>query len=145
MGIRNCARCGRIFNSVTGRPICEVCRKELEEMYQKVKTFIKENPNHNIKEVSEECEVPEWQIKQWVREERLQFSRESKALLCERCGQPITTGRFCNSCKTDMANAINDAMKPASEEKQEAASEAIRRARLEKEQGMRFLKNKPIQ
>ena len=44
-----------------------------------------------------------------------------------------------------MANAINDAMKPASEEKQEAASEAIRRARLEKEQGMRFLKNKPIQ
>ena len=114
-------------------------------MYQKVKTFIKENPNHNIKEVSEECEVPEGQIKQWVREERLQFSRESKALLCERCGKPITTGRFCNSCKTEMANAINDAMKPASEEKQEAASEAIRRARLEKEQGMRFLKNKPIQ
>ena len=43
MGVRNCSRCGKIFNYAAGQPICENCRKELEVMFQKVKVFIKDS------------------------------------------------------------------------------------------------------
>ena len=39
----------------------------------------------------------------WLREDRLQLSDEAVdlELTCERCGKPITSGRFCPECKED--------------------------------------------
>ncbi len=107
MGVRNCGRCGRIFNYVAGRPICEVCRKELENQFQEVKAFIRENPDKGLREVSEECNVSEKQIKQWVREERLQFAKGSGVLSCDSCGAPIHVGRFCDNCKAKLTGNLN--------------------------------------
>ena len=107
MGFNNCARCGKIFNYVSGRPICEACKKELEKQFQEVKAFIRENPNKGLREVSEECDVSEKQIKQWVREERLQFAKGSGVLTCDSCGKPIHVGRFCDSCKEKLTGNLN--------------------------------------
>ena len=140
MGVRNCSRCGKIFNYVVGQPICESCRKELEQEFQKVKDYIKENPGQGVKEVAEACEVPENQIKQWVREERLEFSKGSGALNCEQCGEPIATGRFCEKCKASMANNLNASVKPNIEAKRQAAIDAAAKE-LKNKGGMRFIKN----
>lgn len=140
MGVRNCSRCGKIFNYAAGQPICENCRKELEVMFQKVKDFIKENPNKGIKEVAEECEVPENQIKQWVREERLEFSKGAGVLACEKCGEAISTGRFCEKCKAEMSGNLNASVQPAMDARRKAALEAANAA-VKKQGGMRFIKN----
>ena len=58
--------------------------------------------------VSEEMDVPIQQIKKWVREERLAFSKDSGITIsCEKCGKPILTGRFCKECKNSMRDDLS--------------------------------------
>ena len=72
MNVRNCKKCGRIFNYVSGMPICMQCKEKLEEKFQEVKKYIQENRHASIPQVSEACEVSTNQIQQWLREERLE-------------------------------------------------------------------------
>ena len=109
MNLRNCASCGKMFNYVTGQPICDPCKKAIEEDFQKVKQYIEDNPTASLKMISEENQVSTKQIQQWIREERLMFSSDSPIqLLCEKCGAKIQTGRFCAKCRSTMANNLTD-------------------------------------
>ena len=102
MDVRNCKNCGKLFQYV-GKPLCPACNKKLEDKFFEVRDYIYENPTANMSQVSEEMEVPIQQIKKWVREERLAFSKDSGITIsCEKCGKPILTGRFCNECKKKM-------------------------------------------
>lgn len=116
MEVMNCSRCKRLFNWVTGEKICANCKKELEEKFQEVKQFIKDNPGNNINQVSEACEVPVKQIKKWVREERLTFTDDSLVgLTCERCGAMIHSGKFCAQCAGSLENSLNGLYRAAHE------------------------------
>lgn len=107
MNVRNCKRCGRLFNYVTGVPLCMSCREENEKKFQEVKKYIEEHKHAGIQEVSQECEVEVKQIQQWIREERLAFADDSPiGINCEKCGTMIRTGRFCEKCKREMMNEL---------------------------------------
>jgi methionyl-tRNA synthetase len=104
MEVMNCRTCKKLFNYISGPYICPACRDELEKKFLEVKKFIRENPNKNISEVSEEMDVSVQQLKTWVRQERLVFSEDSKVMIeCEQCGASIRTGRFCDKCKKNLA------------------------------------------
>ena len=110
MDVRNCKNCGKLFQYV-GKPLCPACNKKLEDKFFEVRDYIYENPTANMSQVSEEMEVPIQQIKKWVREERLILSEASlDGVLCEHCGRPITSGRFCDKCKAAMANNLRSAL-----------------------------------
>lgn len=65
----------------------------------------------DIMEVAEACEVEVSQIKQWIREDRLEFTEDSPVKLpCENCGQMIRSGKYCEKCKRDMANNLSSAI-----------------------------------
>lgn len=103
MDVRNCRKCGRLFNYVVGPFICPRCRDEMEVKFQEVKTYIREHPGVGIHEVSEECDVDKTQIYQWLREERLELAEGSMITLnCEGCGRPIKSGKYCDQCKRDL-------------------------------------------
>ena len=58
--------------------------------------------------VAEENDIPIQQIKKWVRQERLTFSKDSGISIdCESCGKPILTGRYCKDCKGKMTNTFS--------------------------------------
>ena len=100
MDVRNCRKCGRIFNYVAGIPICPACRERIEAKFQEVKDFIRENKGAGIPEISKTCGVETSQIHQWIREERLVFADDSPiGINCENCNATIKTGRFCEKCK----------------------------------------------
>ena len=40
MEVKNCKGCGRLFNYMGGAPLCDACRKKLEEKFQKVKQYL---------------------------------------------------------------------------------------------------------
>ena len=114
MNVRNCRRCKKLFNYIAGPAICPACRDAMEEEFQKVKKYVQEHAHCDIRTVSEECEVDPNQIRQWVREERLEFADDAAVgLNCERCGRSIKSGRFCEACKKDMANGFNSAIRPS--------------------------------
>lgn len=114
MNVKNCRNCGCIFNYVAGQVICPACRDKLEEKFQEVKSYIQENKGVGIQEVAEACEVDAGQIRQWLREERLELTTDSAAYLtCESCGKAIRSGRFCEKCLMDITRGLQEAIKPA--------------------------------
>ncbi len=111
MNVKNCRKCGRLFNYVSGSQVCPVCKDTLEKEFQKVKKYVQENRGATIEQVVEECEVDAAQIRQWVREERLEFSGEGvTGITCEKCGMTIPTGRFCQKCKNEMTANLSGAL-----------------------------------
>ncbi len=111
MDVRNCRNCGKLFNYLSGPHICPACREALEEKFKEVKKYIQDHKGVTIPEVSEACEVDPQQIRQWIREERLEFADGGvTGISCEKCGAPIPTGRFCEKCKAEMANNLNSVM-----------------------------------
>ncbi|MBP3489137.1 MAG: flagellar protein [Roseburia sp.] len=122
MDVRNCKNCGRLFNYIGGAPLCQACQKKMEEKFQEVKAYLNVNPNSSVDRVSEELDVSVKQIRQWIREERLTLSvAGADGVVCEQCGAPICTGRFCDKCKMEMANTFAGAIqKPKPQEPQKA-------------------------
>lgn len=111
MNVRNCRKCGKLFNHIAGLPICPACKDKLEEKFQEVKKYIRENRMADIKEVAEECEVEIGQIQQWIREERLEFTADSPVKIpCENCGEMIRSGKYCEKCKREMTNNLSSVM-----------------------------------
>ena len=45
MEVKNCKECGRLFNYMGGAPLCDGCRKKLEQKFQEVKQYMDENPH----------------------------------------------------------------------------------------------------
>lgn len=111
MNVRNCRKCGKLFNHIAGMPICPECKDKLEKKFQEVKKYIRENPMSGIKEVAEACEIEPGQIQQWIREERLEFTEDSPVKIpCENCGEMIRSGKYCDKCKREMTNNLQSVM-----------------------------------
>ncbi len=134
MEVKNCKGCGRIFNYMQGPPLCPACVANLEDKFQQVKDYLRENPKAQMNQIAEDNKVSIKQIKQWVREERLTFTEESQITVdCENCGAPILTGRFCDRCRMNLQNELSGAIKrPKKIEPQKSARQRER---------MRFLDN----
>lgn len=112
MDVRTCRRCRKLFNHISGQPLCPTCRDYMEKKFTEVKEYIRENPQATMQEISDDNEVPVSQLKQWVREERLSFAESSPiGLDCEKCGAMIRTGRFCPSCKDKVAQTLSGLIK----------------------------------
>lgn len=102
MDIRNCKRCGKIYN-YDGFSICRNCRRDDEVDFQKVKEYVYEYPGANISEVHEVTEVAVDKIISFLREGRLEIAEGGNLILeCENCGVSIRTGRFCDKCTSDL-------------------------------------------
>ncbi len=121
MNVRNCRKCGKIFNYVTGPVMCQACREKMEVKFQEVKAYIREHKGVGINEVAEACDVEPQQITQWLRDDRLEVTEDSALMLnCESCGAPIRSGKYCDRCKAQMTGsfrAITNANHPAQPQK----------------------------
>lgn len=108
MEVKVCAQCKRLFNYLSGPPICPGCKDKLEEKFLEVKLYIQDNPHDGISEVAKANDVQTSQIRRWIREERLSFSEESGiGIDCESCGKTIKTGRLCQACKDRLLSNVN--------------------------------------
>lgn len=108
MSFSNCPRCGKLFNFINS-PVCDNCRKEEEEIFDRVRAYVKEHPNSNINKISQETEVSQKKILKYVREGKLELSSEvGLGIPCEKCGRNIRTGRFCNNCISNLNKHITN-------------------------------------
>ncbi len=113
MGLENvttCKVCRRIFQYPGfGPELCPLCRKADEEEFQKVKTFLRDNPGSTLSVTSEACGVSQAHIRLWLRDERLEYDVEGDTgLVCEECGKPIRSGRLCDGCRLTKARVAGE-------------------------------------
>lgn len=129
MEVKACRNCKRLFKYIYGSELCPDCIKlipkeekdiikknrldkeftgklnpiirEYEEKYGQVKDYIMANPKATIDQISEANNITPKMLLEWVRQDRLEFSKDSKDAWfeCEKCGTKIKSGRLCNQCK----------------------------------------------
>jgi len=107
--LRNCRRCGRLFNYIGGNAICSTCKDEDEVDFQKVKKYLYDNPGASISEVASSLNISIEKIRKFLKEERLEIIGDEglPVLECEKCQKPINTGRFCDACSRDLATGFS--------------------------------------
>lgn len=92
--------------------MCPKCKDAFEEKFQEVKKFVQENGHASMVDVCVNCNVEADQVRQWIREERLQFADDSPIKIsCERCGAMIGFGKFCDKCKAELNKELNSITK----------------------------------
>lgn len=112
MELRNCIRCGKVFVYVSQR-VCPACQKEMNEVFEKARLYVKQNPGATAKEVAEALQVDEQLIDELIREGRFDMVNEALLLSCERCGKPIRRGRLCEECAAALNKEIQGVMAKA--------------------------------
>jgi len=114
MTATNCPRCGRIFTPRTAS-ICDACVKAEAEKFEEVRTFVKQNPNTPIGEVSTACDVSVKRILQYIKDGKLEASSAMEGLVvCSACGKPLLIGRMCDPCAQKAASGFLGNNKAAS-------------------------------
>lgn len=112
MDVRNCKRCGKIYN-YDGFKNCPTCRREDEADFIKVKEYIYDNPGANISDVAEATEVDSAKIIEFLRQDRLEIADGGNLVLeCERCSVSINSGRFCHKCKGELEKELGRSIEP---------------------------------
>lgn len=102
--LANCSRCGKVY-AKTIRDICQDCYQEEEEAFREVYTFLKDRKNREatVSEIMEGTGVEEELITKFIREGRLRPSEFPKlSYPCERCQEPIQTGKYCLNCINEL-------------------------------------------
>lgn len=114
MEVMNCRKCRKLFNYLGYGPrICPECAKKDEENFKKVKEFLYENPGAMLPTISRETGVSSDVIIRYLREGRIEVADGSAIEIpCERCGRPIKSGRFCDSCISSLSNELHESIAP---------------------------------
>jgi flagellar operon protein (TIGR03826 family) len=111
MEIKNCRRCGKIFQ-YNGNRICPACIHKEDEDFMLVKEYLKTHPGSTTIELSENTGVDVKTIIRFIRSGLLdsdEYELADGELECENCGQPIKTGRFCESCLNELQRGFQKA------------------------------------
>lgn len=112
MDVRNCRRCGKIFQYVAGKPICPNCRQKEEDDFEKVRSYLYDYQGATLMEVAQATGVSAAMIQQFLREDRLMIPKDSPITIgCENCGTGIKSGRFCSACTAQLGSEMRMAVK----------------------------------
>ncbi len=105
--VRNCRKCGKIFNYI-GSPICPICKQAEEEDFKKIKDYLYRNPGSSITQVSIELDIGVEKIRRFLKDGRLEITGDDGNMIleCENCGKSIKSGRFCDECERNLASEL---------------------------------------
>lgn len=111
MKIKNCKRCGKVY-TYNGIDLCPDCYKKEENDFLKIRDYIETNPLATIIEVSTKTGIKLQKIMDFLKEGRLILNAENKNMVlnCERCGKPILTGRYCETCSIEIEKVLKEGL-----------------------------------
>lgn len=95
-----CGFCGRLLPKRYEGDLCPHCQEA--QLFRNVKEFIRAN-TVNEYEVADHFHIPLRQVKEWIREGRIEYRKDNEAstidgMHCQRCGAPVSFGSLCPKC-----------------------------------------------
>lgn len=81
---------------------CDSCQESMQ--FREIREYVRE---HDVNEfqLAEAFELPLRQVKQWIREGRLEYKDEQHSMVnlhCQKCGKSIQFGNYCPECNRAM-------------------------------------------
>ena len=113
MDFKNCNQCGKIFLAEKNEDMCPQCIKKNEISFYRVREYLRKEPEADMKQISEDCDVSMNLIKSWVKRELIEIANQENedGPKCARCKTPIRTGRYCVKCKKALLAEINNVLR----------------------------------
>ena len=112
----SCRVCGVIMVKLA-RDVCPKCFKEEEELFQKVKNFLRTNPGASVEQVAINVGCASEQVQAFINSGRLErVGLRKVAHPCQLCQKIIYEGVMCPDCKKDLKDQVrilSDAPPPA--------------------------------
>lgn len=95
-----CEFCGRTLPKHYEGTLCPTCQEA--QLFRNVRDYIRAN-TVNEYEVAEHFHIPLRQIKEWIREGRIEYHEVDTAstisgMHCQRCGALVSFGTLCPNC-----------------------------------------------
>lgn len=115
LNVKKCKECGSIFNYM-GRDICPECIKRLDECFVAIRDYLDEHPNAKVAELSEELEIKEKTILDFIKQGRIMV--REPVLNCVNCGRPICGGDLCDECRSNIGGQISKVVDSKKKEKE---------------------------
>lgn len=151
MDVRNCKRCGRMFQ-YKGSPVCNNCLMQEEADFHKVRDYIGDHPNSSSVDISMATEVELKTIIRFLREGRLEYEKidtSDSGLTCERCGIEIGSGRYCEACAAEIQAGFAGASQQLGADSRgaaggPAAGDRVSGGELRKESAKEAGRNRPM-
>ena len=98
MTARQCRRCRKLYIPVGLNPNCPECVRRIDEAFVRVRDYLYSHPSASMDELIELGDVTPADVDGWLREGRLLVSKDTKLIVCVRCGKPISSGKLCGDC-----------------------------------------------
>lgn len=110
MSLANCTLCNRLFNR-TVHETCTDCREEEEIAFAQICDYLGRHPEAILTEVVGATGVDADLVRRMVRSGRFSgFDALTMSVLaCQRCGVPVSLGRFCSPCQRELRQGFSSA------------------------------------
>lgn len=102
----SCRVCGVIMVKLA-RDTCSKCFQKEEELFQKVKGFLRSNPGASVQEVAQAMNCSEEHVKYFIRSGRLERVGVKVAHPCQICQKTILDGMICPECKRNLKDQVS--------------------------------------
>jgi len=103
----SCRVCGMIMVRFS-KDVCPKCFAREEELFQKVKEYLKLNPGVTIKEVARAVMATEVQVEFFVNSGRLERIGAQIAHTCQTCNKTIKIGLICPECSKELKEKVSN-------------------------------------
>lgn len=110
----SCRVCGAIIVKLS-RDVCPKCFQKEEELFQKVKSYLRNSPGSTIVQVASDLKCDEKQVEDFIKSGRLERVGVQVSHPCQICQKVILEGIICPICKRDLKEQVGS-LKDSSEE-----------------------------
>lgn len=111
-----CEFCGRPLPKSYESNLCPNCQEA--QLFRDVKEYIRSNVVNEY-EVAEHFHIPLRQVKEWIRDGRIEYRKDNNATIngmhCQRCGAPVSFGSLCSKCLKLLNSGSGTAVSEASD------------------------------
>jgi rRNA maturation endonuclease Nob1 len=97
--LRNCERCGKVWNAEGNEVLCPACAQEDNKDLKKVTDFLRDNPMANVMEVQAKTGVSQQQVYRYINNGSLKIRKPVDRGKCRLCGRDIKKGTLCDDCR----------------------------------------------
>jgi len=103
--LKYCKICGKMFEYKVSL-MCPACLIQMDKDFLVCRDYLDKHRNSTIKEMSEKTEVSEKIILTLMKEGRLMIQGNAE-FVCQKCGQAIAYGKYCDRCLGEMKSDLS--------------------------------------